>query len=51
MKYTTDCYRKVKDDDGTVRVARIVEERSVVLTITGEKPNLFWKGARVGGAS
>lgn len=51
MKYTTDCFRKVKDEDGTVRVARMVEERSVVLTVTGEKGNRFWKGARVGGAA
>lgn len=49
MTYTTDCFRKIKNEDGTVEVKRWVEERPVRTSIhtdpeTGFK---FWKGARV----
>jgi hypothetical protein len=50
MTYTTDCFRKIKDEDGTVRIARMVQERKVNVTITTDKATGYdyWKGARVG---
>lgn len=44
--YTTDSMRKVRDEDGTVRVARMVEERQVAVDIQRtEDGRFFFRGA------
>jgi hypothetical protein len=46
--YTTDCFRKVRDEEtGQVSVKRWVEERQVAVTLTAHEGGVFWKGARV----
>lgn len=47
--YTTDCFRKVKDEDGTVRVARLVQERQAGanLQIVESMNAVFHRGARI----
>lgn len=45
--YTTDCLRKVQDEDGTVRVARMVEERPISVSLDVRDSKVFWKGGRI----
>lgn len=48
-KYTTDSFRKIKDEDGKTTVKRWVEERQVAVTLHTYEDieGVFWKGARV----
>lgn len=47
--YTTDSMRKVKDEDGSIRTARMEETRQVVPTLTIDKEGgrVFHRGARI----
>jgi hypothetical protein len=48
--YTTDCFRKVRDEEtGEVSVKRWVEERQVTPTVALvlDIPAVFYRGARI----
>jgi hypothetical protein len=47
--YTTDCFRKVKQEDGTVKTVRWQEERQVTptLQLDREAAAVFHNGGRI----
>lgn len=45
--YGANCFRKVADEDGSVRVARMQETRAISVTLTTHEGSVFHKGARI----
>lgn len=45
--YRTDSLRRIKNEDGTTRVARMAETRAVAVTLTTHEGGVFHRGARV----
>lgn len=45
--YPTDCFRKVKDEDGTLSVKRWAQDNQVAVTVNIKNESIYWKGARI----
>jgi hypothetical protein len=45
--YTTDCFRKIKQEDGTMKVVRWSEDRQAMAHLQVAKGGVFHNGARI----